>query len=275
MECDGEVVSYAELNQRANRQAHVLMKRGVGPEALVGLAVPRSAEMVVGVLGVLKAGGAYVPLDPEYPRERLAYMVGDARPALVLATEETAAALPAGTSVLALDGEEARQALAGSSGENPVDGDRGGPLTAWSPAYVIYTSGSTGRPKGVVVEHGALANYVARCREEYPGLAGRTLQHASISFDAVVTVLHAPLAAGGCVHVAALDEELPGRRRGRDRYTFMKMTPSHLPLLGSLPEECAPVGTLMVGGEPVLGEPLREWRRRHPGVELINHYGPT
>ncbi|WP_239501969.1 AMP-binding protein, partial [Streptomyces qinglanensis] len=127
-------LSYGELNARANRLAHWLVGRGVGPEVLVGVELPRSVETVVAVLAVLKAGGAYVPVDPEYPVERRAFMIEDADPLLVLGTQELARDLTA-----------------------YPETDPGVVVHASHPAYVIYTSGSTGRPKGVVVSHRGVA----------------------------------------------------------------------------------------------------------------------
>ncbi|MFJ9567910.1 amino acid adenylation domain-containing protein, partial [Streptomyces fuscichromogenes] len=138
----------------------------------------------------------------------------------------------------------------------------------------MYTSGSTGRPKGVVVTHGALAGYVEWCVGAYPGVRESTLLHASISFDLGLTGLYPALVSGGRVYVAALDEELPAVLRGR-RLAFLKVTPSHLPLLEALPEECVPTGQLMVGGEALDWGQVRRWQDRHPGLALVNHYGPT
>ncbi|WP_416986776.1 amino acid adenylation domain-containing protein, partial [Streptomyces sp. T028] len=141
-------------------------------------------------------------------------------------------------------------------------------------AYVMFTSGSTGRPKGVVVTHGALASYVEWCVGAYPGVRESSLLHTSVSFDLGVTGLYPTLVSGGCVYVAALDEGLPAVLRGR-RPAFLKVTPSHLPLLEALPEDCVPTRQLMVGGEALDWDRVRRWRDRHPGPLVVNHYGPT
>ena len=153
-------LSYAELNAQANRLAHLLIGRGVGPENLVAIALPRSIEMVVGLLAILKAGGAYLPLDPEYPPERLAYMLKDARPACVLTSAQIAQRLPESVAQLLLDHPDTVRALAQSPETNPSDAERTQPLSPHHPAYVIYTSGSTGTPKGVLVTHGGLINFL-------------------------------------------------------------------------------------------------------------------
>ncbi|WP_190125649.1 condensation domain-containing protein, partial [Streptomyces inusitatus] len=151
---EGVELSYAELNARANRLARSLVRSGVGPERLVAVALPRSADLVVVLLAVLKAGGAYLPIDPGYPRDRIAMMLEDADPVSVITTRDTAARLPSLPSradgLLALDDEWTIRALAAEYDGDLSDADRMAPLTPSHPAYVIYTSGSTGRPKGVV-----------------------------------------------------------------------------------------------------------------------------
>ncbi|MDX5571005.1 AMP-binding protein, partial [Streptomyces sp. ID05-04B] len=147
----GTELSYAELDARANRLARFLAGRGVGPESVVGVCLERGVELLVAVLGVLKAGGAYMTIDPEYPAQRVAYMVADARPGVLLAASGTAGVLPG---AVLLDDPEVVAALAGLEGGAPVGP---GPVPS-HPAYVIYTSGSTGRPKGVLVSHAGVAS---------------------------------------------------------------------------------------------------------------------
>uniref|UniRef100_UPI00131B30C1 non-ribosomal peptide synthetase n=1 Tax=Streptomyces sp. NRRL F-5630 TaxID=1463864 RepID=UPI00131B30C1 len=284
-------LSYGELNARANRLARYLIARGAGPEVLVAVVADRSADLVTAFLAVLKAGAAYVPVDPGYPADRVAYMVGDSAPALVL-TDQACASIAyravgdGGVPVIVLDDpgtvaeiadagtEGAGGRAAGGTGADVTDAERLAPADPRHPAYVIYTSGSTGRPKGVVIEHRNLVNYVARCAEAYPDVVGSTLYHASISFDAGVTGLYGALISGGCVRVAAMDEGLPALA-AREPYTFLKATPSHLAYMDALGGDCAPTGQLMVGGEAVQYAQLQEWRRRHPGTAVVNHYGPT
>ena len=138
--CGDESLTYHELNRRANQVAHYLQTLGVGPEVLVGLCVERSLAMVVGLLGILKAGAAYIPLDPTYPPERLACMLEDAQPPVVLTQEHLVAGLPAHDAhMVCLDAHW--PTIAQYSDDNPVSG-----ATADNVAYVLYTSGSTGRP---------------------------------------------------------------------------------------------------------------------------------
>ncbi|MET8824120.1 amino acid adenylation domain-containing protein, partial [Streptomyces rochei] len=259
----GETLSYGELDVRASRLAGVLARRGVGPESVVGVLLERSVDVVVALLAVWKAGGAYLPVDPEAPAERVAWLLEDAGPVCVVTSAGLAGGLPEGVAVLV---DEA-------VGEGPVVSAEA-VVEAGHAAYVIYTSGSTGRPKGVVVSHGALAGYVAWCVGAYPGVRESSLLHGSVSFDLGVTGLYAALVSGGCVFVSGLDEGLPEVLGGR-RLGFLKVTPSHLPLLEALPGECVPTGQLMVGGEALGWDAVRRWRDAYPDVVVVNHYGPT
>ncbi|TXS16039.1 amino acid adenylation domain-containing protein [Streptomyces sp. adm13(2018)] len=177
----------------------------------------------------------------------------------------------AGARVLVLDAPDTVDALDRARTDAPDASDRTAPVTPHDAAYVVYTSGSTGTPKGVVVEQRSLVDYVVRCAAEYPGLSGRTLLHSPLSFDLGLTTLYGTLLAGGCLHVGDLDESLdvPGG------LTFLKATPSHLPLLDTLPDELSPTAELMTGGEALHAEQLAAWRARHPQVAVVNHYGPT
>jgi amino acid adenylation domain-containing protein len=263
----GGTMTYGQLDRRANALAHRLRGLGVGPEVRVGLHLERGPGMVAAILGVLKAGGAYLPLDPAYPAERLSYMLGDSG-ATVLLTQAGRAELPVppGVAVVALDdaAEEREDA--------PQGGEAGGNL-----AYVLYTSGSTGRPKGVAVEHAPLAAYLAWATRTYPGR--NSAVHSSLSFDLTVTSLFVPLLTGGSVELVEEADavEMLGRRLTRDEpYAMLKLTPTHLRVLGDrLPEAGGGAECLVVGGEALLGEALRPWRERYPSTTLVNEYGPT
>ncbi|MFB6849851.1 amino acid adenylation domain-containing protein [Streptomyces sp. NPDC056373] len=254
-------LTYEQLDTRAQRLARVLVSQGAGPGRIVAFSLPRSADLAVAVLAVLQAGAAYLPLDPEHPSERTAFLLADAEPVCLITRDPHPADLPTGC----------RPVLPDAAPDDP-----GAPLPEVrpaDPAYLIYTSGTTGRPKGVVVEHRNLTTYVARCAEAYPSLRGTSLLHATMSFDATVTTLHGALAAGGRVHVAGFHDA--GVAPAKGGYTFLKATPSHLPLLPALPHDLSPAEEFMLGGEALVGEALRAWRRDHPDVRLINHYGPT
>ena len=272
---DAVELTYAQLDARATALARLLLRHGAGPGELVALALPRSADAVVAMLAAGKAGTAYLPLDPEQPGDRVTLLLADARPALLLTTQAVLAGAPhladGPAEVVVLDDDGTTAELAALGIRPLTTADRTAPLSLQDTAYVVYTSGSTGTPKGVMVDQRALADYVTRCVDRYPGLAGRTLLHSPLSFDLGLTGLYGTLLAGGCLHLADLDENLtvPGG------LTFAKVTPSHLPLLDGLPAACSPTGQLVIGGEALHGEQLTAWRARHPRADVINHYCPT
>lgn len=272
---DAGTLTYGELNESANRLARLLIEQGAGPERTVALLLPRSAEIVTAVLAVLKSGAAYVPVDTTMPADRIAYVLSDAAPSAVVTTT----AVPAGTTGAAprldLDAGDTRAALARCSAADPADAERRAPLLADHLAYAIYTSGSTGRPKGVLITHLALADHLAACRRDYPGLAGSALLHSPVSVDLTVPSLLGPLAMGGRIVVGELDGSLDRLPGGEGRLSFLKITPSHLPILLGLPEEFSPTGDLVIGGELLTAEMVEQWRRRFPGAVVTNEYGPT
>jgi amino acid adenylation domain-containing protein len=262
-------LGYAELNAAANRLARLLVARGAGPERLVAVLMRRSADLLVVYLAVLKAGATYIPIELDNPRKRIAYMMEDARPALIVsraADQETAAGF--GVPPVVLDDPDTQETLAGLAAGDLTDADRESPLLPEHSAYVIYTSGSTGAPKGVVVEHRTLAVYLAYARAHYPGVRGEAVLHSSTAFDMAVTTLYAPLLCGGRVRVGELAELAAAP-------SLLKATPSHLPLLAGLPETASPTTDLVVGGEVLPEEVLAEFRRGHPDVTVVNEYGPT
>ncbi|MDX3854761.1 amino acid adenylation domain-containing protein [Streptomyces sp. AK02-01A] len=264
-------LSYGEVNARANRLARHLTGLGVGPERIVAVALPRSVEWLVAVVAVMKAGGAYLPVDPEYPAERIAYMLDDARPVCVLTDSATAHTLPGTADPLVLDGIRTETA----DPTDLTDADRSAPLLLGSPAYVIYTSGSTGRPKGVVVTHQGIAS-LAAAQSERLGLtpASRVLQFASPSFDAAFWEVCMALLSGARLVMAPTDELLPGeglaalvRRHG---VTHATLPPAALAVL---PEDALPDGTtLVVAGEACPPATAGQWSA---GRRMINAYGPT
>ncbi|BCK68041.1 hypothetical protein Srufu_019940 [Streptomyces libani subsp. rufus] len=277
VEAEGAQLTYRQLNARANQLARYLAGHGVGPERFVGLAVPASVGTLVAILAVLKAGAAYLPLDLKHPADRLAHALDDSGPACVLTTTGAQPLLPdTGHAQLVLDAPETAAALTGLPSHNLTDADRTAPSLPRHPAYVIYTSGSTGRPKGVVVEHRSVVNYLAWSTHRYPAARGTALVHSSIAFDLTVTALYTTLVSGGRVYLHDL-EELPACEGSADGapVTFLKATPSHLPLLEALPEDWSPRETLIVGGEALIGEAIGPWRAKHPDATVVNAYGPT
>ena len=279
VELEGKRLTYGQLNERANRLARYLRKRGVGPEVLVGLCVERSLEMVVGLLGILKAGGAYLPLDPAYPGERLRFMLEDAGAQLVLTQQRLASSVPASAQRVQLDADWAQ--IARESGENPAS-----QTSPENLAYVIYTSGSTGKPKGVEIEHGSIANHI-RCAADRFGLhpGERALQFASLSFDVATQEILATL-SGGATLVLRSEGMIDTVATFLARCREWKLTVLHLPtsywheLVAvsaaeglRLPES---VRLMIVGGEKALPERFAQWHEiAGKRVQFFNAYGPT
>jgi amino acid adenylation domain-containing protein len=267
---DTQILSYRQLNQRANQLAHYLQSLKVGPDVLVGLCMERSLDLVVGLLGILKAGAAYVPLDPTYPPERLAYMLEDACAPVLITKRSFADQLPAGdTHVLCLDSDAAT--LAKYSSDEP-------PALATTPnlAYVIYTSGSTGRPKGVQITHYSLLNLIFWHRHAYQITpADRATQVTSPAFDATGWELWPYLSIGAQVHfvdeVTRISPELL-----RELFLERNITISFLPtaLAESMLTLAWPADIslryLLTGADTL---------RRYPSPDLpfafVNNYGPT
>jgi amino acid adenylation domain-containing protein/thioester reductase-like protein len=270
-----QALTYRELNERANRLAHLLISRGIGPEDIVALATRRSLEMVVALLGILKAGAAYLPIDPDYPGERVAFMLEDAEPIHMLTTSEIARRLPDGSDRLILDHPNTIKALAQSVTRNPRDRDRRSPLRPENPAYVIYTSGSTGRPKGTAIEHRNTVEllYWASDIFEKEDIAG-VLASTSICFDLSIFELYLPLSSGGIVILAENILELPRIVEAR-RVRLINAVPSamrELLRMGGLPQG---VRWVNLAGEAVSRALVAEIYERAQVQQVMNLYGPT
>lgn len=262
---EGERLTYAQLHARADRLARVLAARGAGPERVVGLCLPRSAELIVAVLAVLKAGAAWLPLEPGLPLERLKAMHEDARPVCVIT--DRAGVLPG---LVRLD------ALRGESEGDPV------PPAPGDPAYVLFTSGSTGRPKGVVVEHAAIANRLAWMQAEYGLVPGEAVvQKTPIGFDVSVWELLWPLLEGATLVVARRDGHRDPAYLAelfrRERVTTTHFVPSMLAAFLGHPAAAACTGLrrVLCSGEALGEELAARFHAVLPGVELHNLYGPT
>ncbi|QDE88854.1 non-ribosomal peptide synthetase [Myxococcus xanthus] len=274
---DGDVMTYGQLDARANQLARYLRRMGVRSQTLVGLCLRRSVDMVVAVLGVLKAGGAYVPMDASQPPARLSFLLEDTG-APVLVTEDTVAdTLPVSQAlVLCLDSEWERTA-----GREP-DATLESVASAEDLAYLIYTSGSTGRPKGVMVEHRGVVNYLHWARKAYAVDDGAGAPvHSSLAFDLTVTSLLLPLTAGRPVTLVPEEDGVEGLatalRMSAD-FSLVKLTPAHLQMLAAqLPPEARAGRTraFVIGGEALTSATVEPWRQRAPGTRLINEYGPT
>lgn len=275
---DDARLSFAELVDRVDRLADRLHHLGVGPGECVGVCASRSPQVIVGLLAVLRLGGAYVPLDPDYPLDRLAYMAADAGLVLILAEhihrERLAAAAPAAVPIHVLDthwpsDDAADLVPAPQAAAHPHD-----------IAYVIYTSGSTGRPKGVAIPHRAIVKQIRWFLDTWPlGSNDRVLQRTSLSFDASVWEIFAPLVAGATLVLQSRDRaditDL-GEAIRRHEITVVQLVPSLLRVLlehGSL-DRCPSVRLLFSGGE-ALSAQLVKGVAAVGSATVVNLYGPT
>ncbi|WP_213781853.1 amino acid adenylation domain-containing protein, partial [Caballeronia sp. dw_276] len=272
---DGRL-DYVSLNAKANRLAHHLRTLGVGPEVRVGVYMERSPELVVGMLAVLKAGGAYLPLDPAYPPERLAYMLRDAMPLVVLTRGGVDGELIDGYPALPI-GVDAFEhgAFDACPATNPVS-----LAYADHPAYVIYTSGSTGVPKGVVGTHRSMVNRLAWMQEREPVQVGqRHIQKTSLNFIDSVTETLAPLVGGATLSIVdgetARDPVKLWNRVVEQGASRLTVVPSLLRALLEL-DQAAPQGMLLVSsGEALASELAARVNEAWPGVRLLNLYGSS
>jgi len=305
VELDGETLTYGELAAAAERLAEALATLGAGPETIVGLVADRSLAMVVGLLGILAAGAAYLPIDPSYPRERIAYMVADAAPRVLLYERRAAAALPLdGPPRLLLDGfaspagaragEEAGEpaappptagreaaAIAGTGG---AAASRRAPLDLGPDrlAYVLYTSGSTGKPKAAMNSHRGIVNRLLWFQEIEPLMPeDRVLQKTPLNFDVSLWELFWPLVTGARLVLARpgghQDAGYLVRTLDERGITTAHFVPSMLQIFLEAPDlgRCASLRRVLASGEALGFEVQERFFARLPGVPLHNLYGPT
>ncbi|HVH13999.1 MAG TPA: amino acid adenylation domain-containing protein, partial [Longimicrobium sp.] len=265
---DGAYVSYRALNERANRLAHALRRRGVGPEVRIGIHLSRGPGLIPAMLAVLKAGGAYVPLDPAYPAERLAFMLADAGVSVLLTESAIRNGLPAapGAEVIVID----RDPLPTEATNDPDGGAEPG-----NAAYVIYTSGSTGRPKGVVIEHRSAAVLVHWLRAQVPDAEmGAVLAATSICFDVSIAEIFGTLCRGGTLHLVenALSLAALPPDAGILRATMVPSAAAELLRTRGIPPTLRSLG---LGGEAVPVSLARDLHALGTLERVENLYGPT
>jgi len=278
--CEGAHLTYRELNARANQLARHLRSRGVGSDALVALSVERSLEMAVGLIGILKAGGAYVPLDPDYPPERLAFILQDAAPVVVLARTQRDAVIPPESSrVVYLDRD--RETIEALDSANLPAGP--GPEHL---AYVIYTSGSSGQPKGVLITHRGLLNLAGAVVDRYGLRADDViLQFSTLNFDIAVEEIF-PTWLCGATLVLRGNGSPPAFPQFMRFLAKRRVTVLNLPtafwhewvqyLAEAEPEIPPSLRLVIVGGEQVAAAAYARWRAMvDPRVRWLNSYGPT
>ncbi|MFI5799705.1 amino acid adenylation domain-containing protein [Streptomyces sp. NPDC051677] len=284
----GRVLDYAELNERANRLARHLVQLGIGPDDVVALLLPRSAETVVALLAVLKAGAGYLPLDPAHPVERIATVLADAAPSLVVTAPSIAAEFrdthPGLRWLCPEESGTAAEVLARPAADL-TDADRVRPLTPLHTAYVIYTSGSTGLPKGVVMHHHALVNLLIwQGRTERTGPGRRTAQFTALTFDVSAQEILSTLVAGATLLVPDLDirNDFVGFVRWLDGSGATDLFAPNVvleALFAVATDEGIALAELtrvaQAGEALLLSEQLRAFAAARPGRRISNHYGPT
>jgi amino acid adenylation domain-containing protein len=275
---DERPVSYAELNQKANRLAHHLRRLGIGPDRPVAICLRRSVEMVVGILGVLKAGGAYAPLDPSAPSERLNFMLAETEAAVLLTQESLAHLFPArqGLVVLSLDADWPTVEEAGGGDDNPER-----TLSPANLAYVLYTSGSTGKPKGVMVSHHNLANSILGQLASLREPVESTPLLMSYFFDGSLFNIFCPLCQGGTLVIPRDGQQADpsaviGLIVGQSIRHIFTVPSFYSLLLGqATPEQLQSVRVVHVGGETCSPQLVNRHRQLLPQAIFFNEYGPT
>ncbi|WP_425361109.1 amino acid adenylation domain-containing protein [Candidatus Tisiphia endosymbiont of Stenodema calcarata] len=290
---EDQQISYRVLNQRVNQLAHYLVKQGVGLETPIAISIPRSPEMIIGLLAILKSGGSYVPIDPEYPTERIHYMLEDSKTSILLTTKEIRDSLDLSKihlnnegksnvasissnpylkniKIICLDGESFNKSLQLEKDTNPNI-----QIPADSLCYIIYTSGSTGRPKGVRVRHEGLSNLVMAQIDIFTiKEKTRVVQFASTSFDAHVSEIFTTIIKGASLHLVS-KETLIDRNLFINFVNSQKINLTTFPpnFLNSLsPQDVISIETIVAAGEALSKDLVDKW---HQYKFLINAYGPT
>ncbi|MDW7617945.1 amino acid adenylation domain-containing protein, partial [Peribacillus simplex] len=264
---ENQVLTYTELNEKANQLAWDLKNKGVQPGSIVAIMLNGFLEMVVSMIGVLKAGGAYLPIDIHHPIGRKEYMLRDAEVDIVISTKDL------------MDGISFNGLMVDFINVN-YHGDKNNVGTTAASddlAYVIYTSGTTGNPKGVMIEHKSLINYITYCMEQYQeNRVGDFPLFTSISFDLTVTSIYVPLLSGNKIRVYNNNDQFSFTKIVEDPIDIMKLTPAHLSVVNGLDIDSVHLSKFIVGGEELSYRLVENIHHKFNGnVEIINEYGPT
>ncbi len=280
---EDQQLTYHELNRRANQLAHHLHSLGVGPEVIVGICIDRSLDMVVGLLGILKAGGAYVSLDPTYPKERLAFMLADAKVTILLTQQKLLTELPEHKAhLVCLDTND--RVISQNRSENLLSGVESG-VEPENVAYVIYTSGSTGKPKGVVMRHFSLSNLIAWQLKHTTVPTAKTLQFTPVSFDVSFQEIFSTWCSGGTLVLVSekvrrdtvallnLITEQAVERLFMPFVALQQLSDVVFEGLGTIPFS---LREIITAGEQLQITPtLASFFKKLPHCTLHNHYGPS
>lgn len=271
--CDDEELTYKELNEKANQLSHYLISQGVKNNALIGVCLERSLDMIVATLGILKAGACYIPLDPEYPQDRIQYMLENSAAAWVVTQSRVLKRIQLPKSSKAVQVDVDKEAINSQSISNPDI-----TISADDLAYIIYTSGSTGKPKGVMVHHGAAGNFILSMAQT-PGLSSEDtlLAVTTLSFDIAVLELYLPLSQGASVVIATTDEAIDGDDlidlMDEHNVSIMQATPATWRLLLACQWKGNTSLKVLCGGEAMPRDLLIDLLPRVN--EVWNMYGPT
>jgi polyketide synthase PksJ len=268
-EAGTQQITYRELNCAANRLAHAMMAKGVTLGNIVGIAIPRCIDMVIGIIAILKTGAAYLPIEMDYPKARIRYLIADSDTDTILTDKEIPPHIGyKGTTINITDTLQAQT----------VDTDPEPQNDPGNPAYVIYTSGTTGKPKGVLLCHRAVVNYIDWAAKTYVKNETAAFPlHTSISFDLTVTSLYTPLLTGNKIIVYGKEEKelIIEEMMRENKAGVMKVTPAHLKLIRDL-ELNADIKRIIVGGEELETKLAADITEQFGSdTEIYNEYGPT
>ncbi|MFK5893891.1 MAG: amino acid adenylation domain-containing protein [Pseudomonadota bacterium] len=272
-----EKLSYQQLDDAANKVAHILLEKGIKADSLVGICLERSLEMVVSLIAILKAGGSYVPLDPEYPSERLQFILKDSDVSLVLTTQKLLPILPlSGQLILCMDSDELKNKCANENNNNAINAS---PSIPQQLAYVNYTSGTTGQPKGVLLTHMGVTRLVKNNKYVSLNSSSRILQLASLNFDAATFEIWGALLNGG--ELVLYPDKNPSVEKLQEvieqySITTVLLSSAFFEIISEFTNNVGKsLRYLLVGGDVVSPRAAKKIYQELPELSIINCYGPT